>query len=623
MNLKQKLATLLLATTIIPAVIIILVTFVISYTNQEKSMIEHLEVMADLKVDKIETFFGERKSDIETAQDYYNIKTNLSTISQLKDNRGSLEYLRAKEILDGQLKTFQKVYEYIDVVLLNKQGEIVYVTNEEHSSRELGQQQLGLDNKSFENGKNGVYFGDIFKNPLNENLFCMIISAPLFDLDDEFIGVIALEVNMMPIYAFIQDTTGLGETGETLIAQFVHSHPNGSIKHIPETEDDYALFLNPLRHDKKAALERVVHFNDEFAFPIQKAVQGEEGFGKSTDYRNEEILAVWRHIPSKNWGLVTKMDTKEVFAPITFLRNLFVLIGIIVLIIIIGLAIWISNKVSLPIRDLAELTEKVSRGQLAGEAPRESKRKDEIGILIKAFYKMANTLQNQKKEKSEFIITASHQLKTPATGVRFQLQSLKKKLGRKASETEINTVVEELISNNARVVMITNNMFKVLELGKYVASDLEKVKVGELINDIIKSYEEDIEKSKLVVSINVADNLEIIANERWIKEAMIELVDNAVKYSDEKGTLDIKSNIKNNQFYFQISDTGIGIPQKEQIHIFEEFFRASNSYLKASVGSGLGLVITKTIVEGHEGEISFTSKEGEGTTFSFVIPIKS
>ena len=94
---------------------------------------------------------------------------------------------------------------------------------------------------AFEEGKKGLYLTDVFIDKIRHEGFEMIISAPLHDFNGKFIGVVAFEIDMEPIYAFVQDTTGLGETGETLLGKKTGNH---------------ALFLNPLRHDKNAALKR-------------------------------------------------------------------------------------------------------------------------------------------------------------------------------------------------------------------------------------------------------------------------------------------------------------------------------------------------------------------------------
>ena len=207
----------------ISSIFILLITsfiLIISYTwyrvskeSLDSACLTKLENIADLKVEKIENFFKERKGDIKTAQDYYNIKTNLPIVSQLADDRTNPAYITAKEKLDGQLKAFKDVNEYIDVMLVNPEGKIVYVANEKHAEGDLDNPLPDPAGNAFEEGKKGIYISDIFINKLEGYRFEMLLTAPAHDFNRKFIGVIAFEIGMKPIYESMQGTTGLGETG--------------------------------------------------------------------------------------------------------------------------------------------------------------------------------------------------------------------------------------------------------------------------------------------------------------------------------------------------------------------------------------------------------------------------
>ena len=291
-----------------------------------------LESIADIKLDKIESFFFERRGDVRTVQDYYNIKTNLPIITQFANDRTNPAYIKAKKMLDGQLKTFQEVvYEYEDFILVSPEGKVVYVTNEAHTKVVLDRPLADLEGSAFEEGKKGIYFSDIYKSKVTEDNFDMLITAPIHDFNGIFAGVVAIEVNMESIYYFIQDTTGLGKTGETLVGKDV---------------GDSALFLNRLRHDKESALKRKANYGEITAFPIQEAVKGRNGSGLSVDYRGEEVIAAWRHIPSINWGLVAKIDTEEAFVSISYLRYLLIIVVGIFTILVIIVALIFSKLFS-------------------------------------------------------------------------------------------------------------------------------------------------------------------------------------------------------------------------------------------------------------------------------------
>jgi PAS domain S-box-containing protein len=407
-----------------------------------------LENIADLKVDKIEDLFKERKGDIKIAQDYYNIKTNLPIVSQLADDRTNPAYITAKEKLDGQLKTFQDVNdEYIDVMLVNPEGKIVYVANEKHAEGDLDNHLPDPAGNAFEEGKKGIYISDIFINKLEGYRFEMLLTAPAHDFNGKFIGVIALEIGMKPIYESIQGTTGLGETGETLI---------GSNK------KDYVLFLNPLRHDPEAALVRKAVFGENKAFPIQEAVQGRNGSGFSFDYSGKEVIAAWRYIPSLNWGLVAKIDASEAFAPVDRLKIITIIVIIISIIVVTVITYLLSSAITRPIHRLVSTANLIANGDLTRQI--HVRGRDEISTLSKAFNTMASNLNKSYLDLEQKVTERTYALELSNTDLKRkkEIDSVYKEIGAILNST-MNT--EDLLSKSlTRIVSFTNSQVGIIYL---------------------------------------------------------------------------------------------------------------------------------------------------------------
>ena len=208
---------------------------------------------------------------------------------------------------------------------------------------------LDAEQKAFTEGKSRVYFSDVYFDKVEDNRFEMLLTAPATDFNGAFIGVIAFEVDMTPIYNLIQDTTGLGNTGEVLVARKIGNQ---------------AEFLNPLRHDPNAALKRRVTLGEESGRPIQEAIQGRTSSGLAIDYRGKKVIAAWRYIPSLDWGLVAKIDTSEAFADVTNLRNLAAIILVIVIILSGIMAFSIAQSISGPIKRLSEGAAIIGSGNL-------------------------------------------------------------------------------------------------------------------------------------------------------------------------------------------------------------------------------------------------------------------
>ena len=330
----------------------------------------------------ITEFFDDRKKDILVIQGYPDIKRRATLLADFSGNHHSDPIYRAVEDeLDEVLKGFQLVYNYLNVLLANSDGEIVYVFDKSGISKYSGNHLPNPFRNAFEEGKDKVYFSEIFISPTVADQFAMLVTAPAKDPGGKFVGVIAYEINMAPIYELIQDLTGLGQTGETLIAR---------------KAGDKALFLNPLRHDSGAALKRTAIIGERQAIPIQEALKGNDGFGLSVDYRSKEVIAAWRHIPTLNWGMVAKIDVAEAFEPVTELRNFFLILVIAVIVLAILVAFIVAKSVSEPIQILQKGTAEIGRGNLDHKVGTDAK--DEIGRLGRSFDQMAEKLK---------IITAS------------------------------------------------------------------------------------------------------------------------------------------------------------------------------------------------------------------------
>lgn len=126
----------------------------------------------------------------------------------------------AKERLDERLRVWlEQKKEIIDVKLLNPEGKVIYVANERLMSRDLDNPLPDPTGKAFQEGAKGIYISEIFRGQGRGYNFGMLVTAPIFDFDKSFIGVLTFEINMEPIYEFIQDVTGLGESGGTLIVK--------------------------------------------------------------------------------------------------------------------------------------------------------------------------------------------------------------------------------------------------------------------------------------------------------------------------------------------------------------------------------------------------------------------
>ena len=231
-----------------------------------------------------------------------------------------------------------------------------------------------------------------------------------------------------------------------------------------------------------------------------------------------------------------------------------------------------------------------------------------------------------ERMKTEFVSLAAHQLRTPLSAIKWTLRMLLDgDLGKITEEQK--DFIEKTYSSNERMINLINDLLDVTRieegrrLYKPVLTDFEPI-----CQFVINSYKEEIEKRKLKLEFKKPEKKlpQVMLDVEKIRLVIQNLLDNAARYTPSGGqvTISLKPTKGEKEIEFSIKDTGVGIPKDQQARVFSKFFRGANVMRMATEGSGLGLFITKNIVEAHGGKIWFESEEGKGTTFYFTLPLK-
>lgn len=240
-------------------------------------------------------------------------------------------------------------------------------------------------------------------------------------------------------------------------------------------------------------------------------------------------------------------------------------------------------------------------------------------IIVRSFEKLAAI----SRMKSEFINIVSHQLRSPLTNVTWALDVfLSGDLG-KLEDQQIE-YLKILKENSIRMHELVNNLLTVsrLEQGTLPLRKKE-FSLPLIVNQLLLEFKAHTEASNIKIRFSPLENLtKVFADPSQVKLVVENLIDNAIKYIKGKGEIKIRISQKGKNIYFEIEDTGVGIPKHDQKYIFQKFFRSENVMRQQTEGSGLGLFIVKSIVERSGGRIWFKSEERKGTTFYFTLPIK-
>ena len=231
-------------------------------------------------------------------------------------------------------------------------------------------------------------------------------------------------------------------------------------------------------------------------------------------------------------------------------------------------------------------------------------------------------LERANALKTEFVSVVSHELRTPLTNVRGYVELLLDGTAGDINATQ-REYLEIVQGNCDRLIAIVNDLLDIsrIESGN-LSLHFQRLALQDLIREVTRSLAPQFEEKGISLQLHLAkDDLVILGDRERVTQILNNLLSNARKYTPRGGCVDVKAYRVNDSAQVDIVDTGIGIPARDQPHIFEKFYRAENSYLEETRGTGLGLAIAKSLVELHRGRIWVESEVGKGSTFSFCLPL--
>jgi signal transduction histidine kinase len=326
-------------------------------------------------------------------------------------------------------------------------------------------------------------------------------------------------------------------------------------------------------------------------------------------------------------------------------QNLIAIVLIASLVLAGYLTYMVITRIFSPVTELTRGTEQIMSGNL--DLKLDVRTGDELEVLAERFNAMAAALKAeraslenkvrertkaledaQRKEierqadvlklKDEFLFVAAHELRTPVTAIRWSLESV---ADRKMSD-EIRLAFEDAMGGSKNLATLVEDLLNMARLdARRIPFKKEFVNLTEAAQNALKELEPIAEKKKIKLALETAEGLipMALADERRVNEVLVNLVSNAVKYNRSGGNVTVAISREEPYLRYDVTDDGPGITPEEQRHLFEKFWRAKTS--SGVEGSGLGLFITKRLVEGMNGTISFKSAPGTGTTFTVRLPV--
>ena len=294
---------------------------------------------------------------------------------------------------------------------------------------------------------------------------------------------------------------------------------------------------------------------------------------------------------------------------------LVMLFGVFLLLASIGAA----NLLTTPFRVLMQMLEKVSEGDLDSEIGEYTYL--ETRGISDAVKRTLAKLKAVDQSRQEFVSNVSHELKTPITSIRVLADSL---MGMENAPVELYqefmTDISDEIDRESKII---DDLLSLVKMDKTALDQMNvaQVSVNSLMEVILKRLRPIAGRRNVELIFESIREVTADVDEVKLSLAFNNLVENAIKYNKEGGWVKVTLDADHKAFYVTVADSGIGIPEEFQEHIFERFYRVDKARSRETGGTGLGLAITRSVVLMHQGSIKVESKEGEGTVFTVRIPL--
>ncbi|MCH7541828.1 PAS domain-containing sensor histidine kinase, partial [Patescibacteria group bacterium] len=240
-------------------------------------------------------------------------------------------------------------------------------------------------------------------------------------------------------------------------------------------------------------------------------------------------------------------------------------------------------------------------------------------------------IKELEKAKTEFVSLASHELRTPLTVINGYLSLLLNgdlgSLENEKNRTTFLTVLDKVKNETNRLTKLVEELLNVSRIeGGRLRLSFRKVSVVETLDSVINEFKPIAAMKGIRVNVShdlpyKNKNVYVLADKDKFKQILVNLLDNAIKFTESGGVVKTESFLKGDKIQINIEDSGVGIDPNILPRIFEKFQQVHGSYLKENMGTGLGLFIVKSLVDLHNGEVTVDSKVGKGTTFSFTLPV--
>ena len=584
-RLRNKFAIIFIVITSIPVLISGWTTLYLIDISHRRD-ISALELQSiDQKTEEIEKFFADTLGILE-------LRVGVTETSEIESSKIPWQEL----LVDGILASHPA---FEEVSFINLQGK-------ETAKRIRGGpgeyeffNVSGLDKFTIpRNGKN--YIGTVHFTPSGPAL---TISAPV-KVEGAVIQVLAAEVNLSPLFRSIS-AARLGFSGYLTIfdrdGTFLANYERSGIS--PGSNFfGWSRISQVIQNQMFSGMER----GDIYESP----------FGGTP------VAGAGKKISSLGWLVFAEWPLADADTVILDIRSQILSLILFSIAAVLILAPLFAARMVKPIRALQDGAREIERGNFAGRVA--IKTDDELEELGESFNHMAAGLKQLQELKNEFTFIAAHELRTPVTAIKGFLSMVFEGDAGVISE-KLKQYLDPVRQANDRLIRLVNDILEIArsEAGR-LKIDVSPCDMEKCVQSILTEVRPLADEKKISLQYEAMPDIpQILADELRLKEIITNFVSNAIKYNNEGGWVKISHEFKDNILVTSVADNGFGMSRDEQKKVFEKFFRSDAAKIKSIQGTGLGLFITKELVEKMGGKVWFSSEEGQGTTFNFSLRIAS